>query len=374
MNYQIDQMSMKSLPQRKSMVSQTAELIRAEIRQGTWRKVLPGERVLCASLQVSRNTLRSALAQIKLEGLIRSAQGSRTSILRRPSQRTLGLRSQDVGLLSPLAIERLRPSQTLWIDELRAMLSERNCRLHMFYGQQYVRAKPAAALEKLLAQHPHRCWVLTLSSEGTQYWFEQKGVPCVVAGSIYPGVNLPFRDLDHRAICRHAAGLMLGQGHRKIALLIQKSRRAGDLESELGFFEGVRLSPDRDAAAVVGSHDATIAGICAALRRLMEQKPAPTALLVANAYHYLTVVGWLAQMGWRVPQDVSVVSRDEDPFLSFLVPTPAHYSASPHIIARTLLRPVVELLAQAVVTQRSLRIMPEFIRGETLARMHADAG
>ena len=365
---------MKSLPQRQSLVSQTAELIRREIRQGTWRRVLPGERVLFASLQVSRNTVRSALAQLKQEGLIRSARGSGNSILRRPSRRNAGLRSHDVGLLSPLAIERLRPSQTIWIDELRALLSERNCRLHMFYGQQYVRGKPAAALEKLVAQHPHRCWVLTLSSEGAQRWFEQKGIPCVVAGSVHDGVDLPFRDLDHRAICRHAAGMMLGQGHRKIALFIQKSKRAGDLESELGFVEGVRSSPHRDAAAVVGSHDATIAGICAALRRLMEQKPAPTALLVANAYHYLTVVSWLAQMGWRVPQDVSVVSRDEDSFLSFLVPTPAHYATSPHMIARTLLRPVVELLAQAVVTQHSLRIMPDFIRGETLARMPAEAG
>ena len=35
---------------------------------------------------------------------------------------------------------------------------------------------------------------------------------------------------------------------------------------------------------------------------------------------------------------------------------------------------VVELLAQAVVTQHSLRIMPDFIRGETLARMPAEAG
>lgn len=365
---------MNSLPQRQSLVSQTAELLREEIRQGTWREVLPGERVLCATLQVSRNTLRAALVQLKRDGVIRSDHGSGNHILRRPSRRAVGLRSHDVGLLSPLAIERLRPSHTLWIDEIRAMLSERNCRLHVFHGPQYFRAKPAAALEKLVAQHPHGCWVLTLSNEGTQRWFEQKGVPCVVAGSVHAGLNLPFRDLDHRAMCRHAAGLMLGQGHRKLALMIQKSRRAGDLESEVGFVEGVRSSPHRDAAVVVGNHDATIAGICAALRRLMEQKPAPTALLVANAYHYLTVVGRLAQMGWRVPQDVSVVSRDEDPFLSFLVPTPARYSASPHTIAKTLLHPVIELLEGGVVTHRSICIMPDFIRGETLARLPEETG
>ncbi len=359
---------MKSLPKRQSLVSQTADILRDEIRQGTWREVLPGERVLCATLQVSRNTLRAALAQLKRDGVIRSDHGSGNRILRRPVRRATGLRSHDVGLLSPEAIERLRPSQTLWIDELRAMLSERGCRLHVFHGPQYFRANPAAALEKLVAQHPHGCWVLTLSNESTQRWFERKGVSCVVAGSVHAGLNLPFRDLDHRAMCRHAAGLMLGQGHRKIALIIQKSRRAGDLESEAGFIEGVRSSSHADAAVVVvGNHEATVASICNALRRLMEQKPVPTALLVANAYHYLTVVGRLAQMGWRVPQDVSVVSRDEDPFLSFLVPTPARYVASPHTMAKTLLRPVLELLEGGVITHRAVRIMPDFIRGETLA-------
>ena len=219
-----------------------------------------------------------------------------------------------------------------------------------------------------MAQHPHGCWVLTLSNETTQRWFERKSVPCVVAGSVYAGLSLPFRDLDHRAMCRHAAGLMLGLGHRKLAMLIQKSRRAGDLESEAGFIEGVRSSPHADAEVVVAYHEATVASICNSLRRLMEQRPAPTALLVANAYHYLTAVGCLAQMNWRVPQDVSVVSRDEDPFLSFLVPTPARYVVSPHLMAKTLLRPVLELLEGGVITHRAIRIMPEFIRGATLAQ------
>lgn len=358
---------MTILPQRHSLVSQTAAILREEIAKGTWREWLPGERALCEALQVSRNTLRAALAQLKQDGAIRSDHGAGNRILTRLPRRSDGLRSHDVALLSPDALERLRPSQALWIDELRAMLSERGCRMHVFHGPQYFRANPSAALEKLVAQHPHGCWVLALSNETTQRWFERKAVPCVVAGSVYAGLNLPFRDLDHRAMCRHAAGVMLGQGHRKVALLIQKSRRAGDLESEAGFIEGVRSSPHSDAEVLVNYHDATVASICAALRRLMDQKPPPTALLVANAYHYLTVVSRLAQTGWRVPRDVSVVSRDEDPFLSFLVPTPARYAATAHTMAKTLLRPVLELLEGGVVTHRTIRIMPDFIRGETLA-------
>jgi LacI family transcriptional regulator len=256
---------------------------------------------------------------------------------------------------------------TLWIDALRAMLSERGCRLHVFHGPQYFRTNPSAALEKLVSQHPHGCWILVLSNETTQRWFERNKVPCIVAGSVYEGLTLPFCDLDHRAVCRHAAGLLMSLGHRKVALLLRKSRRAGDLETEAGFVEGVRQSPHGDAEAVVAYHDATVASICSTVKRLMEQDPFPTALLVANAYHYLTVSGRLAQMGWKVPQDVSILSRDEDPFLPFVLPDPARYSASPHVMAKNLLRPVMELLEGGIIIHGSILIMPAFQRGESLA-------
>lgn len=358
---------MNSIPRRQSLVSQTATVLRDEIQQGNWRDWLPGERTLCESLQVSRNTLRSALTQLKREGMIRSDHGTGNRILLQPPRPKGALRSHDVALLSPEALERLRPSLTLWIDALRAMLSERGCRLHVFHGPQYFRTNPSAALEKLVSQHPHGCWILVLSNETTQRWFERNAVPCIVAGSVYEGLTLPFCDLDHRAVCRHAAGLLMSLGHRKVALLLRKSRRAGDLETEAGFVEGVRQSPHGDAEAVVAYHDATVVSICSTVKRLMEQDPPPTALLVANAYHYLTVSGRLGQMGWQVPLDVSILSRDEDPFLPFVLPEPARYSASPHVMAKTLLRPVMELLEGGMTIHGSILIMPDFQRGESLA-------
>jgi LacI family transcriptional regulator len=357
---------MQSIPQRYSLVSQAVSILRNSIEQGLWQEWLPGERQLCESLQVSRNTLRAALEQLKREGLIDSRHGAGNRINVRPKTRAGTLRSHDVAFLTPDPLEQLRPMQTLWIDEMRAMLSERGCRMHVFHGRQYFRTNPGPALQKLLKQNPHGCWVLMLSDEKTQRWFEQNRVPCVVAGSVYAGIDLPFRDLDHRAMCRHAVGVMLAAGHRKVALVIQKSRRAGDLASEAGFLEGVRQSSQPGAEAVITPHDATVSGIANALRRLMDQRPAPTALLVANPNHYLTIVSRLSQMGRQVPQQISVVSRDEDPFLSYLLPSPARYVTSAHTLAKSLLRPVLELLEGGGVTHRAIRIMPDFIRGDSL--------
>jgi LacI family transcriptional regulator len=359
---------MLNLPQRHSLASQMVDILREDIRQGTWQDRLPGERALCEKYQISRNTLRTALGQLKRAKLIRAVHGSGNWILAKPRGKNSLLQSRDVGLLSPEPLERLRPKYTLWIDELRSLLSERGCRLHVFHGRQYFRANPGQALQRLIAKDPHGCWILILSNTAIQHWFAKNEVHCVVAGSVYAGLELAYRDLDHRALCRHAAGVLLRLGHRKLAFMVAKSQLAGDLESEAGFVEGVTKFPQAGSEAFVCRHDGSVDGIGRALRRLMEQSHPPTAILVANAYHYLAVVSRLVQMGRRVPQDVSVISRDDDLFLSYLTPIPARYASSSHIMAKSLLRPVLELLENTTPTSRELHLLPEFIQGDSISR------
>jgi DNA-binding LacI/PurR family transcriptional regulator len=355
---------MPQLPQRLSLSNQMVDILRAGIARGEWHEWLPGERALCERYQVSRNTLRAALEQLKREGVIEPRHGAGNLILAPAAKAGASrLQSRDVAVLSPEPLERLRPTQTLWIDELRAMLSERGCRLHVFHGRQYFRTNPGRALQRLMAENPHGCWILTLSNAAIQRWFAKHAVPCVVAGSVHAGLDLPYRDLEHRAMCRHAAGVMLGLGHRKLALVIAKSQLAGDLESEAGFVEGVNGSPHPGAEAFVCRHDGTVDGIGRSLRWLLELAQPPTALLVVNPFHYLSVTGRLIQMGRSIPRDISVISRDEDSFLSFLLPQPARYVTSPQHFAKSLLRPVLELLEGHGLSDKFSRIMPKFIKG-----------
>src|SRR5262245_2026276 len=333
-----------SLPQRQSLVAQTVAFLNAQIENGEWRDWLPSERSLCELLQVSRNTLRAALAQMKNEGRVRPVHGAGNQILAPQAPGPARKRSHDVALLTPKPIERLRPMQSLWIDDMRALLSERGMRLRVFHGHHYFAANPGPALQKLVNRNPHGCWMLMLANEMVQRWFSKNDLPCIVAGSTYPGLDLPFRDLDHRAMCRHAAGVLLGLGHRRLVMLTQKSQRAGDLESEAGFVEGVKQSRHADAEAMVIYHDETVASVAHAIRRILKLQPAPTALLVVHPHYYLAAASRLAQSGVRIPEEISIISRDDDPFLSFVVPVPARYVVSPHVMAKSLLRPVLELL------------------------------
>jgi DNA-binding LacI/PurR family transcriptional regulator len=277
-------------------------------------------------------------------------------------------KTNSVALLSPEPLERLRPAQTLWIDELRALLSERGVHLHVFHGRQWFRSCPERALHRLVSENPHDCWILALANTGTQRWFSRNGVRCVVAGTVHAGLELPSCDIDHRAMCRHAVGTLLGLGHRKVALVMSKSQLAGDLESEAGFREGVQQHSPRDVEGVCCLHDDSAVGVVQALRRMMTRTPAPTGILVANPFHCLTVMSSLFQMGLRVPSDVSVISRDDDRFLSYLVPEPTRYALAPRVIANSLFRMVLEQSQECSPKCQELRLMPELIRGMSVAR------
>ena len=351
----------------RTVASQIAAHLRAELEQGTWRGWLPSERVLSRTVQASRNTVRAALEELKTEGLIEPARGLGNRIVGGKKLSSPANRPKTVGLLIPASIGSLRPFIAFWIDELKDLLIEEGYRLRIHEGRQYYQTNPARALEHLVGQNPHGVWVLTLSSEAMQRWFARRKVACLVAGSTFPAVMLPHYDLDYRAICRHAAGVLLRLGHRRLALLNRESRRAGDVDSELGFLEGVRSAPRPVATAEIAYHRDDVDSVARALKRLLDRKNSPTAIVVSNSYAYLSAASLLAQRGLRVPREISLISRDDDPFLASLAPAPARYIADPRTFAKKMLGSLLQLLHRGPAMRSPAPLLPKFSAGGSTA-------
>src|SRR5207244_3644012 len=101
--------------------------------------------------------------------------------------------------------------------------------------------------------------------------------------------------------------------------------------------------------AIIAEHNGTAAGICARLDSLLNTTPAPDAFLVANSAHVLTVIGHLLRRGIRLPGQVNLISRDDDSFFKYVVPTVARYRYPPALFARKLARIVVQLARGTIV-------------------------
>jgi DNA-binding LacI/PurR family transcriptional regulator len=210
---------------------------------------------------------------------------------------------------------------------------------------------------------------LYLSNLQLQQLFLSHVLPCVVSGSAHTGIRLPSIDQDYAATCSHAVGLLAARGRQHIALLMPRSGQAGNLESERGFLEGIRRYPALRGQIV--HHDGTVSGICNLLDRLMRSQSPVDGLLVAKPAHVTTTLTHLLRRGLRLPEGISLLSRDDDPLLETLVPVISRYHLEPGAFARKISRLVLGVLGNSVQANTTVRLMPALIKGETLGRAHS---
>lgn len=353
----------------QSISAQVAGTLRTELRKGNWRTQLPGERSLAERLGVSRKTIRKALALLRADGIIRTDR-SRGSAIMRPSAARRSGPIRTVALLLPEPLEGARPFTVLWVNHLMAMLHEAGMQLETVSGWKYFGARAGRSLRRLVDSHPARCWLLARSHREMQRWFEQSDLPCLVAGSTHAGIELPSVDIDHRALCRHAATAFLRQGHRRLALFLEKAGHGGDEDSELGFREGIASLEGAEPPLICRPAKGPLA-IANELRRLRSLASPPTGYLLSNSFSYLTVLSHLAQEGRRVPKDVSLISRDEEPFLSHLLPAPTRYTIPPAKFATSIHQAIKRVLGRNDPRRFDVRIMPDFVHGASLGRPHS---
>jgi len=353
---------------RLSLATQVADILRAEIGNGVWKDWLPSERELSRTLHISRNTCRGGLRLLQRETLIEPVKGRGIRLIQpvkhRENARSNG-HGHTVGVIMPHSLALMPPHSGVVLDKLREELTMFGAQICTYDCPGGYKRNPATALERLVTHHRHDCWVLTRSTEAMQAWFMRRGIPCVISGSVYSGMKLPFADQDRRALCRHAAGHFIALGHRRIAFLNRRHRTAGDLESEEGFLEAVRASSHRDIDARLVYHDDTRDMAIKQLGTLWRGGSSPTALLIANPYCYLSVASALAAKGLAVPADLSLISRDDETFLTYLQPEPARYILDPSRLARKLVSVIRPLLQHTTANRENGKILSRFEAGGT---------
>lgn len=349
--------SLNFIPRRISLIDQTATALRVRLDGGEWSLSLPSETQLAADFQVGRNTVRSALAILESEGRLRTTNGRRREIIGQPCPKVVPYRR--VILLMSRPVGTFPPSTTLWITGTQARLERLGWHFQLCVEPAAFLGRPTTYLKTLTDASPGAVWILHRSTAAMQSWFQEGGLKAVLAGSRHEGITLPQVDADFRAVSRHAAGRFLANGHRTLAILRPDDAFAGDTDSVAGFREGARDAIIHDIQCM-----GRPSGVIRALERLLQMPQPPTGLYVLHPEHCVTAISYLSKRGHAVPERVSVICRDDEPYLELLTPEPTRYRRNPQAMASKL----AALVASAAGKVNSTRIMPMSVPGETLAR------
>ena len=347
---------------RASLAEGAAQVLLAQLDSGRWTDFLPGERVLCEELQISRPTLRQALQVLERKGRLKVTQGRQRRIMGRRTAGIPGVRRKVIGVLSSLPMQALPPFALFWIDEVRSDLARLGYQLEFHGSPAGTTHNPGRTLERLVQGAPASVWILLLSTPPVQQWFLERKLSCLVAGSCAPDISLPSVDIDYRAACRHAVGVFRRGGHSRLALIIPAGGLAGDADSEAGFGEATAGGPP----PIILRHNGTPGDIVCHLETSLRASDPPTGLLVARSAHVLTVLTLLMRQGCQLPFEAAVISRDDDAFLDFIIPRVARYTSSPVAFARRVSQTVLQMARSGPAPSRPIRLMPRFLPGETV--------
>lgn len=354
-------------PSRSSLIFGAAESLKKAIENEEFPDVLPNVRILSEMLCVSVPTVVAAVKILVRDRYVVTRQGCPTKVVYSGhlkqvpvdfNPRKIVLAGFGLEILSASSRYRNLADQLLKLDfevELK-QFTEKTWRQNQ------------ECFSHQISKDNVACWVLVEAPPSVQKWFSERNLPCLVSSGVSdPQVALPDFEIDFSALYRHCANQMLNLGHEHILLLLEERSAAKNPQSIAAFVETVQARfPEAAENELVKTHDGTNEDCQRVLEQLFDQDIKPTGLCVAWVDFYILAQTWLQAQSYRIPGDVSLISRDSNVTSFFLRPRPAHYRISLDNALRRMVRTILAVVEQTSIAEHTL-ILPEFIDGESLA-------
>jgi DNA-binding LacI/PurR family transcriptional regulator len=356
--------AMPEIP-RISLPEQVAEHLREGIRQGQWRGHLPGVPRLAAELDVAPRSVRQALQLLEAEGLLGG----------RGPGRSRGITSSGaaMALNRPLRVAILRHDARLADDsQTSSVLTEIMHSLEatghsvFFCKKSQIELKhDARRMTRQLAECAADAWIIEAGSRPLLEWCATQAIPCLALYGHTGGLSLAHTGPDKVPAYRAAARRLLELGHRRIVSISRAARRLPvPGMSERAFLEELAAHGVVTSEYNLPKWEETPEGFFKLLERLFRHSP-PTALIVDEAARFIAAAQFLARLGIKVPEHVSLVSTDDDAALAWCHPPIAHMCWDPKPVIRRVLG-WVEAVRKGKPDRKIINYPAEFVPGGSI--------
>lgn len=301
-----------------TMSAQLAKHLREELQAGRWRDLMPGRDALASELAVSPKIVSLALQELEDEGLL-LAQGP-------GRRRKIASSGKFVKRQLRIAIFLPDPHDAKldFIVDLKYRLEEEGFSPLILASEISRKAGSSKKLARIVSRTHADAWILMSASRDTLEWFSSQPVPSfALFGRRF---TLPIAatgpDKDHGM--RVATQRLLELGHRRIVMLALSERRL----PQPGAGERSFLRELENAGIETSSYNLphwieNARGLQERVDSMFAVTP-PTAIIVDGPPLFLTVLQYITRLGYKIPDDVSLICTDGDPYFDWQYPTIAH--------------------------------------------------
>ncbi|MDZ7725360.1 MAG: LacI family DNA-binding transcriptional regulator [candidate division KSB1 bacterium] len=144
------------------------------------------------------------------------------------------------------------------------------------------------------------------------------GTPVVIVDRYFPNTDVPFVGSDNYKGAYHAVQYLIKAGHRHIAFIQGIPDTTPNIDRLRGYRDALQASdlPFNDTL-IVGDSFGEENGYLE-MKILARHHPRPTAVFAASNLISLGALKALAEKGLYVPDDISMISFDEQPYSNLL--------------------------------------------------------
>lgn len=138
------------------------------------------------------------------------------------------------------------------------------------------------------------------------------GTPVLLFNRYVPSLPVSSVTSDNLEGGRLLAHLLADAGHQRIGFIAGQEDSSTSRDRESGFFKGLAERGRTVAARAVGGY--TAEGAIRAARSMLDARPRPDAIFVANDHMAFAVMDLVRRdYGLRIPEDISIVGYDNVP-------------------------------------------------------------
>lgn len=342
--------------QRQTLGALVAQELEKRISAATYINRLPAESALAATLGVSRKAVRNGIAILRREGRIETRNGSGSWIVATDRQ------SSPPSLSRIIMLSGIHWNHSVLFSALRSELLSRDWDARWCTDKRLFHENAARCARQWIEQNGDATWVLSSISDSALACFAEIRERAILLGTTTSRLELSSCDWDFPAISFHAAGLLKSKRYTDVLLIYPARAMGGDQV----MLECLKQDLPRQKLRHTIMTNSNSSLFRNRVVNWAQNHKGSGVIFCFRPHTAVAIYLALLKAGLEVPNSVGLICRHTDPFLKEIGDSISRYDANPDILALNTVQQIERMTRTPSRKARNLKLIPEFIPGDTL--------